>query len=188
MNDMKNKKNTVTRQQVIKNLKHDNIPTLIMGLAFMIFDLMIVLPLTIFIIGESDIVFSRMFDSLFNTMSAVGTILLIAVFISGIAMPFIMVADACVKLSMVNNGRFLVEIDKVDIKTIETKRRIRYKRIVYVDERVLYFKKFGRFVVSVEDFENETLDDSYYVVAYDVKKPKALYVYNTAKYQYTERG
>ena len=56
-----------------------------------------------------------------------------------------------------------------------------------MDERVIYFEKFGRFVVSEDIYEDESLDSTFYVVAYDSKKPKALYAYNTAVYEYVER-
>ena len=182
-----NRKQIISRQRVIKNLKGDNIPMLLWGIGVLILSLMIILPVIIGFMGEYIDILSRMLESMLNFVMGLFITLGMLIFVALIVLPFVVIADACMKLSRINSGRFVVEVDKVAVKTIETKRRVRGRYVTYVDERVIYFEKFGRFVVSEDIYEDESLDSTFYVVAYDSKKPKALYAYNTAVYEYAER-
>ncbi|MBQ9112035.1 MAG: hypothetical protein IJY08_00465 [Clostridia bacterium] len=180
-------KRIITRQEIIKNLRSDNMAGVAMYVGILLVGLIIFVPLDVLIISEFAGSFLRMFSSIGNFLISLGIIITCMVFTSVPVISAIGVIDVVVKMSKISNGNFLIEEDKIEIKTIETRLRLAYRRLRYVDEYVFYFRRGGRYVPSRETYEESETDDIFYVVRYDTKKPKALYVYNTKKYEYCER-
>lgn len=128
-------------------------------------------------------IFSVFFIFLFGLL----LLLILCVWGLCVLLPVWIVLDAfCIQ-----SDRFVVEEDRLLYKTVETVRKRRRRGAVYVEEKVFYLERAGRYKIDTcrrdqTAFELCKSDDLFYTVRFLYAKSKPKLLYSQRFYRYEE--